>query len=168
MGDPKVINFYREAAQRIKRLPGVDEVAIGMLVPWRDRFGPPIQFGVDGYTPADGEENPRARFRVVSPRYFDVLGVPLVAGRDFTEEDRRGNELVVIVSQSVAQRLFPNADALNHHMWWIDDYFGKVAVPRRRRRRRGRREHREGTGDGGVSAGSADRRGRPAARACRG
>ena len=131
MGDPKVINFYRESAQRIGRLPGVDDVAIGMLVPWRDRFGPPIQFGVDGYTPADGEENPRARFRVVSPRYFAVLGMPLVAGRDFTEEDRRGNELVAIVSQSVAQRLFPNGDALNHHMWWIDDYFGKVVVPRR-------------------------------------
>jgi predicted permease len=131
MGDPKVINFYRESAERIRRLPGVDDVAIGMLVPWRDRFGPPIQFGVDGYTPADGEENPRARFRVVSPRYFAVLGVPLVTGRDFTEEDRRGNELVAIVSQSVAQRLFPNGDALNHHMWWIDDYFGKVVVPRR-------------------------------------
>jgi predicted permease len=131
MGDPKVINFYRESAQRIKRLPGVDDVAIGMLVPWRDRFGPAIQFGVDGYTPADGEENPRARFRVVSPRYFAVLGVPFVAGRDFTEEDRRGSELVAIVSESVAQRLFPGADALNHHMWWIDDYFGKVVVPRR-------------------------------------
>jgi predicted permease len=131
MGDPKVINFYRESAQRIRRLPGVDDVAIGMLVPWRDRFGPPIQFGVDGYTPADGEDNPRARFRVVSPRYFAVLGVPIVAGRDFTEEDRRGSELVAIVTESVAQRLFPDADALNHHVWWIDDYFGKVVVPRR-------------------------------------
>src|SRR5207244_3002283 len=75
--------------------------------------------------------NPRAQFRVVSPRFFRVLGLPLIAGRDFTDEDRRGSELVAIVSQSLAQRLFPNGDALNRHMWWIDDYFGKVVVARR-------------------------------------
>jgi len=131
MGDPKVINFYQETARRIGQLPGVDAVALSMLVPWRDKLGPGVGFGVDGYTPANGEENPRARFRVVSPRYFAVLGVPLIAGRDFTDDDRRGSELVAIVSQSLAQRLFPNGDALNRHMWWIDDYFGKVPVPRR-------------------------------------
>jgi putative ABC transport system permease protein len=131
MGDPKVLGFYQEASRRIGQLPGVDAVAVSMLVPWRDRFGPGIGFGVDGYTPANGEENPRARFRVISPRYFAVLGVPLIAGRDFTDDDRRGSELVAIVSQSLAQRLFPNADALNRHMWWIDDYFGRVVVPRR-------------------------------------
>jgi hypothetical protein len=54
----------------------------------------------------------------------------MIAGRDFTEDDRKGNELVVIVSQSVAQRLFGNGDALDHHLWWTDPYFGKPA-PRR-------------------------------------
>ena len=47
------------------------------------------------------------------PGFFAVLGVPLLAGRDFTDDDRDGSEPVVIVSQSVAQRLFPNGDALN-------------------------------------------------------
>ena len=56
--------------------------------------------------------------------------MPLVAGRDFTDEDRRDSELVVIVSQSVARQLFPNGDALNQHLWWTDPYFGKPA-PRR-------------------------------------
>ena len=59
-----------------------------------------------------------------------MLGVPLLAGRDFTDEDRGGRELVVIVSQTFAQRMFPNGDALNRHMWWTDPYFGKPA-PRR-------------------------------------
>src|SRR5262249_24025836 len=131
MGDAKVINFYQQTAQRVGQLPGVERVAVSMLVPWRDRFGPGIAFGVDGYTPENGEERPRARFRVVSPGFFAVLGLPLVAGRDFTDQDRRDSELVAVVSQSVAQRLFPNGDALNRHMWWIDEYFGKVVVPRR-------------------------------------
>ena len=91
-------------------------------MPWRDAgsFGPGFQFAVEGYTPADGEENPRARLRIVAPGFFAVLGVPMLAGRDFTDDDRRGSEPVVIVSQSVAQRLFPNGDAMNRHLWWTD------------------------------------------------
>jgi hypothetical protein len=50
--------------------------------------------------------------------------VAIVAGRDFTNEDRGENEPVVIVSQSFAQRMFPNGNALNRHMWWTDPYFG--------------------------------------------
>jgi len=125
-------DFYQETTRRVGRLPGVEGVALSMFVPWRDAgsFGPGPQFTVEGYTPADGEENPRARFRVVSPGFFAVLGVPMLAGRDFTDDDRSGGELVAIVSQSVAQRLFPNGEAVNRHMWWTDPYFGKPA-PRR-------------------------------------
>jgi putative ABC transport system permease protein len=60
-----------------------------------------------------------------------VIGVPLLAGRDFTPDDRRNTEAVVIVSQSVAQRLYPNGEALNHKVWWIDPYFGPKPFPRR-------------------------------------
>ena len=54
----------------------------------RRQLGPGFLFTVEGYTPADGEENPRGRMRIVAPRFFAVLGVPIVAGRDFTDEDR--------------------------------------------------------------------------------
>jgi hypothetical protein len=67
---------------------------------------------------------------MVSPGFFSVLGVPLVAGRHFSEADRRESEPVVIVSQSVAQRLFANGQPLNRKMWWTDPVFGKP-VPRR-------------------------------------
>jgi putative ABC transport system permease protein len=104
------MEFYQEATRRIHELPGVEGVALGSFVPWRDasRFGLGFQFAVEGHTP-DGEENPHARLRVVSPGFFGVLGVPMFAGRDFTSEDRRDSELVVIVSQSLAQRLFGGA-----------------------------------------------------------
>ena len=107
----------------------------GSFVPWRDAgsMGPGFQFAVEGYTPADGEENPHGRLRIVAPGFFAVLGVPMLAGRDFTDDDRRGSEPVVIVSQSVAQRLFPNGDAVNRHLL-VDrsglQLFGKPA-PRR-------------------------------------
>jgi putative ABC transport system permease protein len=105
-------------------------------VPWRDAgtFGPGFQFSVEGYAKADGEEDPRARFRTVSPGFFASLGVPIVAGRDFTEADRRDAEKVVIVSESVAWRMFPNQDALNRRFMWTDPVMKFVDVstgPRR-------------------------------------
>jgi predicted permease len=130
---PKAVAFFEEAARRINALPGVERVAAGNFVPWRDaggQFSGPVQFTVDGYTPADGEDDPRARLRTATPGFFAALGIPFVAGRDFTDQDRGNTEPVVVVSQTVAQRLFPNGDALNHHMWWTDPYFGKP-LPRR-------------------------------------
>jgi predicted permease len=133
LGGAPAIDFYQTVTQRVGTLPGVQGVAVGNFVPWRDAgsFGPGFQFTVEGDQAANGEENPRARFRIVTPRFFDVVGVPMLAGRDFTDEDRTGNELVVIVSQSIAERLFSNGDALNRHLMWTDSLFGRQPVPRR-------------------------------------
>jgi putative ABC transport system permease protein len=118
VGGAATLDFFEEATRRIGELPGVQGVAAGMIVPWRDHnAGLKFQFAFEGYQPADGEENPTCRFRPVSPRFFAVLGVPILAGRDFTDEDRNDTELVAIVSQSVAQRLFPNGDAVNRALW---------------------------------------------------
>jgi predicted permease len=111
-------DLYREVTQRVGQLPGVDRVVGGMFVPWRDKgHWRPIQFGVDGYMPAAGEESPYARERSVGPGFFATLGIPVVAGREFTEDDRTGPERVAIVSQSLAQRFFPNGEALNRQLW---------------------------------------------------
>jgi predicted permease len=131
LGDPTAVAFFQEATRRINALPGVEGVAVGSFVPWRDAgsMGPGFQFTVEGYTPADGEENPRGQMRMVAPRFFAVLGVPMLAGRDFTDDDRRGTEPVTIVSQSVAQRLFPNGDAVNRHLTWTDPVFSIYGKP---------------------------------------
>ena len=132
----QIAAFYSEAMRRIAQLPGVERVAVGTIVPWRDggTFGPGFQFSVEGYARADGEEDPRARFRTVSPGFFASLGVPIVAGRDFTEADRRDAEKVVIVSESVARRMFPTQDALNRQLMWTDPVMKFIDVstgPRR-------------------------------------
>jgi predicted permease len=132
----QITSFYKEVMRRIGELPGVERVAVGTAVPWRDAgvFGPGFQFSAEGYVKANGEEDPRARFRTVSPGFFPALGVPVIAGRDFNEADQRDSEKVVIVSQSVAQRLFPNQDAVNRHLTWTDPvmkFIGVAPVPRR-------------------------------------
>jgi putative ABC transport system permease protein len=132
----QVATFYKEALRRISELPGVERAAVGTIVPWRDAgtFGPGFQFSVEGYAKANGEEDPRARFRTISPGFFGALGVPIIAGRDFTDADRRDAEPVVIISQSLAQRMFPARDALNRGLMWTDPVMKFIDVkttPRR-------------------------------------
>jgi predicted permease len=132
----QIAGFYKETMRRISELPGVDRVAVGAVVPWRDAgiFGPGFEFSADGYVRAPGEEYPRGRFRTISPGFFAALGVPLIAGRDFNDADRRGGEPVVIVSQSLAQRMFPSLDAVNRHIMWTDPVMKFIDVstdPRR-------------------------------------
>ena len=65
----QTVSFYREVLRRISELPGVERVAVGTLVPWREAggFGPGFQFTVQGYAKVDGDEDPRGRFRTISP-----------------------------------------------------------------------------------------------------
>ena len=124
--DAKEMDFYQELTRRIDELPGVEGVALGAIVPWRDAgVLPRLQFTAEGYTPADGEEYPHARLRIVGTRFFAVLGVPMLAGRDFTDADRAGSEPVVIVSESIARRVFPNGDAVNRKIWWTNPPIGR-------------------------------------------
>ena len=170
-GTDEDLAFYQEVTRKVGELPGVAGVSLGNFTPWRDagRFGGAagIGFGADGYTPANGEENPRARLRIVAPEFFDVLGVPMLAGRDFTADDRRGSERGDRQPERGAAHLPERRRAQSQAV--VDrSVLRSQAVPaphRRRRCRRGRREHRERRGDDGVSPAAADGRGRPAVRA---
>jgi putative ABC transport system permease protein len=115
-----IINFYREAIRQIEQLPGVDHVALGTQAPWRDVNFFNFQVAAEGHIKSGREEDPRLGMRVVSPGFFASLGAPLVAGRDFNDEDKRGGEPVVIISQSAANRLFPGQDPINRHIMWSD------------------------------------------------
>src|SRR6266853_5059213 len=116
----QVVDFYKESIRRVDALPGVSKTAFGLSVPWRDGgFG--LQFSADGHVHAAGEEDPRAQMRIISPGFFASLGVPIIAGRDFDGLDgQKGKEPVVIVSETLARRTFPNQDAVNRHVYWTD------------------------------------------------
>jgi putative ABC transport system permease protein len=132
----QVVDFYREAIRRVHQLPGVDGVAVGILTPWREggTLGVGLQFTVEGYARETAEDDPHGQFRVVSPGFFAALGVPLIAGRDFNDLDRKESEPVAIISQTVARRMFPNQVALNRRLLWTDPvikFIGMESVPMR-------------------------------------
>ena len=131
----QVRDFYREVSRRVGALPGVQHVSSGFGVPWRDGRALSISFtfSVEGAR-RENSEDLRARFRSISPGFFETLGVPILEGRDFRDTDRDGQERVVIISRSVAQRLFPGREAVDRHLQWTDGvmkFIGISTEPRR-------------------------------------
>jgi predicted permease len=118
----QVQDFYREVQRRVSALPGVSHASTGFSVPWRDNqgLGISLAFAAQGAKTRNGLDDWRGKFRVISSGYFATLGMPILEGRDFRDTDKQGSERVVIVSQSVAQALFPGQDAVNRELRWTD------------------------------------------------
>src|SRR6204780_4120180 len=116
----QVLDFYKESIRQIDALPGVTQTAVGMIAPWRDaeNFGVGFQFSGDGHV--HGKDDPRALWRTISPGFFTALGVPMIAGRDFTALDDQTREPVAIISATLAQQMFPGQDPINRHVYWTD------------------------------------------------
>jgi predicted permease len=106
--------FARQVIDAVRSLPSVRDAAVIQGVPMRD--GSLYHSGtVDGYVPASGGEEPIWRIRVVSPGYWDVMHIPIIAGRALEardEEGERGRPRHIVVSQSFANRYWPGEIAL--------------------------------------------------------
>ena len=118
--DQQVLDFYKESIRQIDALPGVTQTAYAQVAPWRDAeiFGIGLQFAGDGHP--HGTDDPRAQTRTISPGFFSSLRAPILAGRDFNALDDGNHEPVVIVSQTLAQSMFPGQDPINRHVFWTD------------------------------------------------
>jgi predicted permease len=116
----QVLNFYKDSIRQIDALPGVARTAFGVVAPWRDAdsLGPGLQYSGDGHT--HSLEDPRAMWRTISPGFFAALGVPMLQGRDFNDLDNKNSDPVVIVSQTLAQRMWPGESAVGHQVYWTD------------------------------------------------
>jgi hypothetical protein len=92
-----------------------------------------LAFAAQGSRRSDGQDY-RARFRAVGPGFFSTLGMPLVDGRDFNDGDKEGSERVVIISQGLANLLYPGQNPLNRKIQWTDPvikFIGMSPEPRR-------------------------------------
>ena len=100
----------RQLAARLRSLPGVKAVSLATRQPL---FGRPNRTRVTLPGQARPEDQPlQANYNLVSPEYFDTLGIRLTRGRFFTEQETRANVPVVVVSESTARRFWPNEDAV--------------------------------------------------------
>ncbi|MCI0388415.1 MAG: ADOP family duplicated permease [Acidobacteria bacterium] len=99
--------YYQELVARLEALPGVQMVTRADSAPG-DEKGRPIS--LEGEAASDTAR--RVPASEVGPNYFDTIGSPIVRGREFTEEERRPDVAVVVVTEALAQKLWPGADPL--------------------------------------------------------
>jgi predicted permease len=110
------VTFYQELTRRLRVLPGVESVALMDMRPgsgWSNNF--PVH--VDGKIPPDsGPYGGEVRNNRVGPDAFHTLGVPVIAGREFTDADTASSPKVVIINETFAKRYLPNENPIGHHL----------------------------------------------------
>jgi putative ABC transport system permease protein len=102
--------FYRQLLDRVATVPGVKSASISSGMPLRGTgFGGPFDIVGRVHDPAD---RPRAGVNLVTPQFFETVGIRILRGRAFTEQDRAGSVRVAIVNEAFVRRYLPDADPL--------------------------------------------------------
>ncbi len=113
------LGFYSELRGEAAVIPGVRSAAMTLLLPLEDRSW---EMGLhpEG-VPVTPETTQSVLYNVVSPEYFETLGVPIIRGRGFTSSDRQGSNLVAIIDETMAERFWPDAEPLGHQITFETD-----------------------------------------------
>ena len=113
----KQMDFYLQAEAAIRRLPGIHAVAISDSVPpGGSQGGRWSDLAVDGKPHPEQGTGGSVAERTVTPDYFHSLNIPIVRGRNFTEEDRRSMEPLIVISRLMATRMFPGEDPIGRRI----------------------------------------------------
>src|SRR5205085_2885406 len=112
--------FVQRLLTELQTAPGVEAVSITDAVPLSGNSSASPYARVDR-DPVPVNQRPLGLTRSVSPGYFRTLGIPLLAGRDFSEHDGVDQPVVVILSKATAKKLFPDEDPLGHRIYFGTD-----------------------------------------------
>ena len=126
--------FNRELLAKLSVLPGVESVTLADCAPLSFSIHSDDVFP-DGYVPQPGEFMEISRC-VVGPNYFHTLRTPVIAGRDFTEQDTDKSQIVAIVNEAFANRFWPGKDPIGKRIRNDQQWFTVVGVARDAKYRR--------------------------------
>ena len=111
----QIRTFYGQLLERVQSVPGVMSATVSTGMPVRGAsFGMP--FEIAGKPVDDPSKRPGCGFSMVTPGYFKTFGIPMIHGREFTDQDRAGGLHVAIVNQAFVTKFFPNADPLTQRL----------------------------------------------------
>ena len=112
---PTVNAFNDELLRRLRQLPGVTSVGLTSLLPASGNNNNQT-FVAEGYTPPKGANMNLATVAQVTGDYHRAMGIPLLRGRYFTDADKAGAQLVLIVNRALAQHYWPNQDPIGKRL----------------------------------------------------
>jgi len=128
------IAFHRQLLSKLEALPGVESVTLADFSP--------LSFSLhsddvlpDGYLPKPGESMEVSR-AIVGPNYLRTMRIPIIGGRDFTEQDMEKSQRVAIVNQAFVDRYWPGQDPLGKRISVYGQWFNVVGVARNGKYRR--------------------------------
>jgi len=107
--------FQDALLERVRSLPGVESAAFAKMTPLSYVSSATAPIVVDGYTPPP-EESPTVDYNEVGEDYFVTMGIPLVAGREFTRADDEKGALVAVVNETMAQRFWQGREPLGQRL----------------------------------------------------
>jgi len=107
----KQIAFLMSTLDRLSNSTGVVAASAGVPLPFSG-FGGSASFNIEGRVAPPGDPGPHGDIRGVSPKYFETMGIRLIRGRFFTDQDRLGGQPVAVIDENLAEEYWPNEDAL--------------------------------------------------------
>ena len=107
--------FFDEVMRRVRQLPGVRSAAVAGNLPLTYN-GDSMTIGVEGVPDPPPSQRPDVIFRAIGPGYFNTMGIPVVGGRDVTDQDKAGAKDVVVISEKTAQHFWPGQDPIGKRL----------------------------------------------------
>jgi predicted permease len=109
--------FYRQLIERLEAQPGVAAASAVLIRPMEGTVGWDTPFTVEGQSESEARKNRVPNFEAVTPHYFRTFGIPIKAGREFTEQDTDRTPPAIIISETMARTLFgPGVDPLGKRL----------------------------------------------------
>jgi predicted permease len=118
---------YARMQRELAALPGVSEVGLGSTMPLR-AAGFLLDVKAEGRPVAPNEATPHGEYRTANPDYFRASGIPLLSGREFTDNDGPAAPRVVVLNKTLAQKLFPGQDAVGRRVAWTGEVLKFIGV----------------------------------------
>jgi predicted permease len=113
-GQPEMLELYGRVYDRLRALPGVESATLARYSPFGGSNNS-SSLTIDGYVPARGE-SVSAETIAVGPHYPQTMGIPLMAGREISPDDRPGSPRTVMVNASLARKYFAGTQPVGRHL----------------------------------------------------
>jgi putative ABC transport system permease protein len=111
----QIVDFYKQAQERIATIPGVQAVGAISYLPLTGGLASRDSFKIPGQPPPAPGQEPGVEVRVVTPTYFQAMGIPLLKGRLLNERDVKETR-VLLINETMAKRYFPNTDPVGKQL----------------------------------------------------
>jgi putative ABC transport system permease protein len=108
-------SFYSEVTRRVQTLPGVQFAAVASNLPLT-YDGDSINIAIEGRTDPPPDQRRDVVTRVIGPRYFETMGIPLLQGREFTEKDKENSIWGVVISEMTARYFWPGENPIGKRL----------------------------------------------------